>query len=75
MSLKTMCWAQTVSILGRRRRREVAAIVAQPLVRSGSRVSGYDKLGRYGHGGYLIKVVAMALAEEVTREPSPIHGL
>jgi hypothetical protein len=27
---------------------------------------------RYGHGGYLIKVVVMALAEEVTREPSPI---
>jgi hypothetical protein len=30
------------------------------------------ELERYGHGGYLIKVVVMALAEEVTREPSPI---
>jgi hypothetical protein len=30
------------------------------------------KVERYGHGGYLIKVVVMALAEEVTREPSPI---
>ncbi len=29
-------------------------------------------LERCGHGGYLIKVVVMALAEEVTREPSPI---
>jgi hypothetical protein len=33
---------------------------------------GLYKLERYGHGGYLIKVVVMALAEEVTREPSPI---
>jgi len=36
---------------------------------------GLNKLGRYGHRGYLIKVVAMALAEEVTREPPSIHGL
>jgi hypothetical protein len=27
---------------------------------------------RYSHGGYLIKVVVMALAGEVTRELSPI---
>ena len=33
---------------------------------------GLYKLERYGHGGYLIKVVVMALAEEVTRELSPI---
>ena len=30
------------------------------------------RLERYGHGGYLIKVVVMALAGEVTRELSPI---
>ena len=29
-------------------------------------------LERYGYGGYLIKVVVMALAGEVTRELSPI---
>jgi hypothetical protein len=29
-------------------------------------------LERYSHGGYLIKVVVMALAGEVTRELSPI---
>jgi hypothetical protein len=33
---------------------------------------GLNKLERYSHGGYLIKVVAMAVAGEVTREPSPI---
>jgi len=33
---------------------------------------GLYKLERYGHGGYLIKVVVMALAGEVTRELSPI---
>jgi hypothetical protein len=37
---------------------------------------GLNKLERYSHGGYLIKVVVMALAGEVTRELSPIrHGL
>jgi hypothetical protein len=36
---------------------------------------GLYKLERYGHGGYLIKVVVMALAEEVTREPSPILSI
>ncbi len=30
------------------------------------------KMERYGHGGYLIKVVVMALAGEVTLELSPI---
>jgi hypothetical protein len=33
---------------------------------------GLNKLERYSHGGYLIKVVVMALAGEVTRELSPI---
>jgi hypothetical protein len=55
----------------RGRNRAVTAIVASPLVWCGSRMGLY-KLERYGHGGYLIKVVVMALAEEVTREPSPI---
>ena len=36
------------------------------------RVNGSDKLERYSHEGYLIKVVVMALAGEVTRELSPI---
>jgi hypothetical protein len=30
------------------------------------------RMERYSHGGYLIKVVVMALAGEVTRELSPI---
>ena len=29
---------------------------------------------RYSHGGYLIKVVVMALAGEVARELSPIRS-
>ena len=33
-----------------------------------------DKLERYSHEGYLIKVVVMALAGEVTREISPIRS-
>ena len=33
---------------------------------------GLYKLERYRHEGYLIKVVEMALAREVTRELSPI---
>ena len=33
---------------------------------------GLYKLERYSHEGYLIKVVVMALAGEVTRELSPI---
>jgi hypothetical protein len=37
---------------------------------------GLNKLERYSHGGYLIKVVVMAVAGEVARELSPIrHGL
>jgi hypothetical protein len=34
--------------------------------------NGSDKLERYSNEGYLIKVVAMAVAGEVTRELSPI---
>ena len=34
--------------------------------------NGSVKLERYSHEGYLIKVVVMALAGEVTRELSPI---
>jgi len=33
---------------------------------------GLYKLERYSHEGYLIKVVVMALAGEVTRKLSPI---
>ena len=33
---------------------------------------GLNKLERYSHGGYLIKVVVMAVAGEVARELSPI---
>jgi len=33
-----------------------------------------DKLERYSHEGYLIKVVVMALAGEVARELSPIRS-
>ena len=47
------------------------AIVVSPLVKRGSQMGLY-KLERYSHGGYLIKVVVMALAGEVTRELSPI---
>ncbi len=47
------------------------AIVASPLVWCGSQMGLY-KLERYCHKGYLIKVVAMALAGEVARELSPI---
>ena len=54
---------------------EVSAVVAHvrslPVAQQ-VRVNGSDKLERYGHGGYLIKVVVMALAGEVTRELSPI---
>jgi len=35
---------------------------------------GLYKLERYSHEGYLIKVVEMALAREVTRELSPIRS-
>jgi len=35
---------------------------------------GLYKLERYSHEGYLIKVVAMALAGEVARELSPIRS-
>jgi len=35
---------------------------------------GLCKLERYSHEGYLIKVVATALAREVTRELSPIRS-
>ena len=55
----------------RGRNRAVAAIVASPLVWCGSQMGLY-KLKRYSHEGYLIKVVVMALAGEVTRELSPI---
>jgi hypothetical protein len=51
--------------------RAVTAIVASPLVWCGSQMGLY-KLERYSHEGYLIKVVVMALAREVTRELSPI---
>ena len=40
--------------------------------RSRSESMGLTKLERYSHGGYLIKVVVMAVAGEVTRELSPI---
>ncbi len=50
----------------------VVALVRSLPVAQQVGVYGSDKLERYGHGGYLIKVVVMALAEEVTREPSPI---
>jgi len=59
--------------------REVMSIVASlvvivsPLVWCGSRMGLY-KLIRYSHEGYLIKVVAMALAGEVARELSPIRS-
>ena len=35
---------------------------------------GLNKLERYSHGGYLIKVAVRALAGEVTRELSPIRS-
>ncbi len=59
--------------------REVVAIVASlaiivsPLVWCGNQMGLY-KLERYSHEGYLIKVVAMALAGEVARELSPIRS-
>ena len=49
------------------------AIVVLPLV-SRSRRIGLYKLESYSHRGYLIKVVAMALAREVTQELSPIRS-
>ena len=49
------------------------AIVALPLVWRGSQMGLY-KLERYIHEGYLIKVVVMALAGEITRELSPIQS-
>ena len=49
------------------------AIVISLLVWRGSRMGLY-KLERYSHEGYLIKVVAMALAREVARELSPIRS-
>ena len=49
------------------------AIIVSPLVWCDSRMGLY-KLERYSHGGYLIKVVVMALAGEVTRELSPIRS-
>ena len=59
--------------------REVVSVVAllvivvSPLVWRGSQMGLY-KLERYSHGGYLIKVVVMALAREVTQELSPIRS-
>ncbi len=47
------------------------AMVMSPLVWRGSRMGLY-KLERYSHKGYLIKVVEMALAGEITQELSPI---
>jgi hypothetical protein len=41
-------------------------------VRNGGAEETPTEMERYGHGGYLIKVVVMALAGEVTRELSPI---
>jgi len=41
------------------------AIIASPLVWCGSQM-GLNKLERYSRGGYLIKVVVMALAGEIT---------
>jgi len=35
---------------------------------------GLYKLERYSHKGYLIKVVEMALAGEITQELSPIRS-
>ncbi len=51
----------------------VFMIVASPQVRCGSQMGLY-KLERYGHKGYLIKVVVMALAGEVTQKLSPIQS-
>jgi len=49
-------------------------IVVSPLVRCESQMGLYI-LERYSHEGYLIKVVAMALAGEVAREfLSPIRS-
>ena len=47
------------------------AIIVLPLVWHGSQMGLY-KLERYSHEGYLIKVVIMTLAGEVTRELAPI---
>jgi len=44
-----------------------------PMLRRNIRTS-IAKLERYSHEGYLIKVVVMALAGEVTRELSPIRS-
>jgi hypothetical protein len=49
------------------------AIVLSSLVWRGSRMGMY-KLKRYSHEGYLIKVVEMALAGEITRKLSPIRS-
>ena len=43
----------------------VVALVRSLPVAQQVGVNGSDKLERYGHGGYLIKVVVMALAGEV----------
>ena len=59
--------------------REVVSVVASlaiavsPLVYCGSQMGLY-KLERYTHEGYLIKVVVMALAGEVTPELSPTRS-
>ena len=50
-------------MIGRRKIKRYVMIFSCPVSR---------RVERYGHEGYLIKVVVMALAEEVTREPSPI---
>jgi hypothetical protein len=57
----------------RGRNHAVAVIVALPQVWCGYQMGLY-KLERYSHEGYLIKVVVMALAGEVTREISPIRS-
>ena len=56
--------------------RRFLAIVVSPLVKRGSRM-GLNKLERYSHEGYLIKVVVMAVAGRSLDmvEPNPIHGL
>ena len=57
--------------------RAVVALVRSQrcLSRSRSKSMGLNKLERYSHAGYLIKVDVMALAGEVARELSPIRSL
>jgi len=65
-------WSMRIKLRGRvdrcfaRDRRLAAGIVWES--------NGSDKLERYSHEGYLIKVVVIALAGEITQELSPIRS-